>query len=304
MTGGWLVAILSLGAALAFAVSTSLKHASATQLSEVQGLQPRTLGRFVRATLAHRLWLGGIGADVVGLLLQVLALHFGALAVVQPLLLSSLIFALLIRRGGHHRADPRTLLWALLVTASLAGFLALAGTTAHSGAGPGADRSPAVFAATVGASLAVFCVLLGRRRSGGSQAALLGIAVGIAYAASATLLKSLTNVAVHGPIAVAESWQLYAVIAVGASGLMLNQLAFQAGPLTASLPAISTVDPLLSIAVGVLVYDEHIRSGPLAGLGLVGLLLLLGLGVIQLTRTTPVSLAPTDDDGTGTDRPS
>jgi hypothetical protein len=49
------------------------------------------------------------------------------------------------------------------------------------------------------------------------------------------------------------SWQLYIVIALGIGGLLLNQLAFQAGPIAASLPATATIDPLLSIVVGVLV---------------------------------------------------
>ena len=74
------------------------------------------------------------------------------------------------------------------------------------------------------------------------------------------------------------SWQLYTVVVVGAIGLFLSQLAFQAGPLTASLPAMATVDPLLSIVVGVLVYDEHIHRGPWSGPGLVLMVLLGGLG--------------------------
>ena len=112
----------------------------------------------------------------------------------------------------------------------------------------------------------------------------MGVAVGVVYAASAALLKALTDRVTHGPWALLTSWQLYAVIVVGAVGLLLSQLAFQAGPLTASLPAIATVDPLLSIVVGVMVYDEHIHRGPGSGVGLVGLMLLLGLAVIQVGK--------------------
>lgn len=66
------------------------------------------------------------------------------------------------------------------------------------------------------------------------------------------------------------------MIVAGAGGLLLNQLTFQAGPLAASLPAISTVDPLFSIALGVIIYDEQIRHGLTAGVGLGALLLVLG----------------------------
>jgi drug/metabolite transporter (DMT)-like permease len=104
------------------------------------------------------------------------------------------------------------------------------------------------------------------------------------YAATAALLKGLTDRAVEGPLVALTSWQLYTVVVVGAIGLFLSQLAFQAGPLTASLPAIATVDPLLSIVVGVLVYDEHIHRGPWSGLGLVVLMGVLGASVIQLGK--------------------
>lgn len=112
----------------------------------------------------------------------------------------------------------------------------------------------------------------------------MGIAVGCIYASTAALLKALTGIALNGPVALLTSWQLYTVLVVGAGGLLLNQLAFQAGPLAASLPAISTVDPLASIALGVIVYDEQIRSGLASGVELGALLLLLSIAVIQLAR--------------------
>jgi len=114
---------------------------------------------------------------------------------------------------------------------------------------------------------------------------LLGIAVSTVYAATAALLEALTTIALRGPIPLLTSWQLYAVAVLGATGLLLNQVAFQAGPLSASLPAIATVDPLLSIVNGVTVYDEPIRHGLPAVIGLAVLLLVLSGSVIQLTRS-------------------
>lgn len=285
MTHGWLVVALSLSSALTFAVSSSLKHVSAGQVPHAGDLQPRSVGKLVVATLAHPLWLGGIVADAVGLALQVVALHLGALGVVQPLLVSGLLFALIIRQCTGGRTSARELGWALVLVLSLAAFLLLAGTANQTDPVEAADRAPAVAAALIGVILATACVLLGRRQQpSGRSAALLGVAVGGIYAATAALLKSLTSIALHGPLAVLTSWQLYAVILVGAGGLLLNQLAFQAAPLSASLPAISTVDPLASIAVGVVVYDEHIRHTLPAALGLGLLLLVLGVSVIQLAR--------------------
>jgi len=284
VTHGWLVIALSLGAALAFATSSSLKHVSAGQVPDAQDLNPRSVGRLVMATLAHPLWLGGIGADVLGLALQISALHLGALGVVQPLMVSGLLFALILRRG-RQLPSRRELGWGAVLTLSLAGFLLLAGT-AHQPVHPEqADHGPAVAAAIAGVVLATTCVVLGRRfRHGGRSAALLGVAVGAIYAATAALLKSLTDIALQGPIPLFTSWQLYTVIVAGASGMLLNQLAFQAGPLAASLPAISTVDPLASIVLGVVVYDEQIRHHLAPGFGAGVLLLILGISVIKLSR--------------------
>jgi drug/metabolite transporter (DMT)-like permease len=280
----WVVIALSLCSAFAFAVSTTLKHVSATQVPEVYELRAGVLGRFVQATLSHPLWLIGIAADAIGLTLQILALHFGALAVVQPLLVSGLLFSLLMRRRERWHLSSHELLWAFVLTVCLVGLLSLSGmaTAQHR---QGADRFPAVIAAVVGVLIAIVCVVLARRlRPSASSSALMGIAVGVVYAATAALLKGVSDVAVRGGVAVLESWQLYAVLIIGGVGLILTQLAFQSGPLTASLPAIATVDPLLSIVVGVLIYDEHIHRGPWAGAGLLALMLLLATSVVELGK--------------------
>jgi len=280
----WVVVLLSLAAALAFAMSSSFKHVSAGDVPDAQSMHPRKLARFIRATVSHRFWLAGIGCDVVGLSLQILALHLGALTVVQPLLLSSLLFALVARgRFEHHHITVRQSGWAVVLTGALAGFLLLAVPTAT--VNETADRLPAVVAGAVGAILAAVCVVLGRRqRNGGRAAALMGAAVGVIYATTAALIKAATNIAVREPLALFSSWQLYTLVALGGAGMLLSQLTFQAGPLTASLPATATVDPLLSIVVGVLVYNEQIRNGFRADVLLVFLLAVLGTAVVQLSR--------------------
>ena len=287
----WLVVVLSLSASLAFATSSSLKHASAGDVPDAQSLQLGKLRSFVQASLAHRLWLGGIACDVLGLGLQIVALHRGALAIVQPLLITGLLFALFLRqRFEHHHITRRQFGWAVALSVTLAALLLLATMGTRANPHETADRLPAVTAGAVGILLAVTCIELGRRqRSEGGSAALLGVAVGAIYAATAALLKALTNVAVQAPLHLFVSWQLYVVIVLGAAGLLLNQLAFQAGPITASLPATASVDPLLSIVIGVFVYDERIHRGPWGGAAFITLIILLGVTIVQLTRSPETS---------------
>src|SRR5215831_4207072 len=139
----WPVVALSLGSAAAFAVATSLKHRSAGEVPDAQNLRPTAVGHFVRATVVHRLWLAGIAADAVAVMLQIVALHYGALAVVQPLLISGLLFALLLRPLHHQAIGQRELAWAGVLSLALAGFLALAGTAGRNATTVGVDRIPA-----------------------------------------------------------------------------------------------------------------------------------------------------------------
>jgi hypothetical protein len=252
----------ALAAAVAFAVSATLAHRSAGEVPDAQGLGPRQLLSFVRATLAHPYWLGGIALSTVGLGLHAFALHAGALAVVQPLPVLGVLFALpLQRRLNRERIRRSELLWALALVAGLAGFLVVA-TAGVASTHEAADRGPAIVAGLLALGAAAVCVLVARGRQSATAAALLGVATGIAFAGTATLIKACTNLLAHSPMALLTSWPLYTLLAVGAVGLLLNQLSFQAGPLSASLPAITVVNPLLAVLLGVTVYDETFATPP------------------------------------------
>lgn len=300
-----LIMALGLAAALSFALSGTLKHVSAGHVPDAQTLRPRVMPTFIRATVTHRLWLLGIICDVVGLGLQVVALHLGELAVVQPLLISGLLFTLILRaRFERRRISVREFIWAVALTAALAGFLMLASNGRPLAHHESVDRLPAVIAGLIGAALTAACIELGRRqRRRGLSSALLGLAVGIVYAGSAAMLKAVTDIAVRSSFGVVLSWQLYAFVVLGAAGLLLSQLAFQAGPIATSLPTTAAIDPLLSIVVGVSVYDEHIRRGPGGGAILVALLLLLGVAIVQLARP-PRNVPPIASRAAGIRRPN
>lgn len=284
MSSPELVVLLSVGAALGFAASTNLKHASAAHLP-MPGLKARSIGRFVAGMASHPLWLLGMVADVAGLILQVLALHVGALAVVQPLLVTGLIFSVLLRQFAATSPRWSDLGWAGVLVAALVGFLFVTGTASGTQSTEAPDRLPALVAAVTGVIVAVMSVWLARRlRPAATSAALLGVAVGLIYAADAALLKSATDQAARGAAALFGSWQVYAVVVVGGLGLFLCQLAYQAGPLTASQPTITAVDPLASVAIGVVIFDEHLRRGPWIGAALFVLVGVLALAVVQLGR--------------------
>jgi drug/metabolite transporter (DMT)-like permease len=287
------VVVLSLGSAAFFSLATALKHRSAGQMPHLERFRVAELAGFAGATLRHPLWLGGILADVGGLLLQVVALHVGALAVVQLLLVVAVLFSLVVAHWiAKTRMSRRELVLGVVLVLSVVGFLLVSGVLTAQPDQP--DRLPAILAAVAILAVVVTLVSASRRftrRKWGSRraAALLGISVGVIYAGTAALIKvSAGIVTAQGPVGLLASWQLYALVAAGASGLFLAQMAFQAAPLAASLPATASTDPLVSVVLGVAVFDEQLNTGT-GSLLLSGLfLVLLVVAVTQLSRVRAV----------------
>ena len=75
--------------------------------------------------------------------------------------------------------------------------------------------------------------------------------------------------------------------------MLVTQSAFQAGPLRASLPVLSVVEPLASILIGAWLFEEHIATSLSARTGEVTGLLLLTAGVLALTTRPAVGTLPT-----------
>lgn len=262
MTGNLLVVVVSLAAAFAFAISAVLKHSTATRVPQLAGFTVRHLWRFGISTVLHPLWLLSLIADLAGVVLQIVALHVGAISVVQPLLSLGLLFALLLRHVEARTIPGAEIRWAVLLIATLIGFLFVSGISSVNAKFETVDQIPASIAAAIGIVIIASCVVIARRAHTMQwRTTSLGIAVGILYAINAALLKTCTQKFEHGIPTLLTSWTPYAVVVVGVSGILLCQLAYQAGPLVASQPTIAVVDPLASVVIGVVVYKEALRPG-------------------------------------------
>ncbi|WP_406831199.1 DMT family transporter [Pedococcus sp. KACC 23699] len=288
-----LVVATSLLSTIFFAVSTALKHRSATTLPPTSGQGAAGLGRFLASTLSHPWWIAALVADAIGFTMQAYALHIGAVSVVQPLLVTALLTSLVVDHlSKGTRMTRREWAWGGLLVASLVGFLFVSGASSPHQVHHAADRGPAAVCAALAGVLAVVCVVAARRAPA-HRAPLLGVAVGTMYACTAVLIKATTEVLGNaGVLAMLTSWQLPVLVACGVSGLLLAQLAFRSGPLHSSLSVIATVDPLLSVALGVVVYDEQLRTGVLAVAGQVVLLVALVIAASALSRLNAVNSTP------------
>lgn len=286
----WGAVVLALAAAACFALSSAVKHMSAEHAPD-----PLTKGvasgiaAFVAYTLRHPLWLAGMATDVIGLGLQVVALHLGGLVLVQPLLVTAVAGTLVLRRALSRRAQHRReIVLALTLVAGL-GLFELAIDPSHAAASP-ADRAPAYVLGIVGLLLVLTALAVAVvRRGGRSATALLGAASGLMYAAAAALIALVSSQVVEkGILAPLRRDEIYVLLAVGLAGQILNQSAFQAGALSIAAPASATADLVASVVLGILVFDQPLPSGALQILGVVVGAVVVVVTVVALARAIPV----------------
>ena len=165
------------------------------------------------------LWLAGLAADAVGFGLHAYALTAGQLAIVQPLLVTSLLFALPLGAWLDRRRVTQTeLVWATVSVASLGVFLALA---RPSGNGVKPELGPSAAAAGVALVLVVAALVAGRRLPA-RRAATLGVITGLAFGATAALIKAVGQAFGHDGDAIFTSWPPYALLLIGPIGFVVE----------------------------------------------------------------------------------
>lgn len=271
---------------VALAASVLYALASVFQQREAERQPPGTALRFsLLARLARRPgWLAGLLFDGGGYACQWVALAHGSLVVVQPLLVTSLLFALPVKaRLTPYRMGRRDWNGAVLTTVGLAVFLVV-GRPASGYLRVQATSWALLLSST--AAVAALLVSLGRARSPRWKAVYFGTAAGVLYGASAALTKSCAHLLSHGGLSTLfGSWEPYAMLAWGLAGMVLSQSAFQAGPLDASLPTLTATDPIVSVLVGAFVFGEALRAGFLASTVEVVALSAVVAGVFLLAHT-------------------
>ncbi|MCO1656456.1 DMT family transporter [Pseudonocardia humida] len=287
----WLAAGLALVAAALLAVATVAQQRVAATVPDDSA---RGLG-LLRVLVRRRLWWYGLLGDGGGYVAQAAALGVGSVLLVQPLLVTTLLFALpLAARWAGRRPGRAELGWAGALAVSLAVFVVVGNPT------DGVDRAPAGDWLPLGSVLvALFAaaLLAAARTRGTPRAVLLAGATALCYGAAAALTKGVLGEFDAGALAVLSSWELYVLVAVSVAGTLLQQSAFQAGGLGASLPVMTVGEPVVAVLIGTAVLGEQLRAdGP--EWVLIGLLVaLMTLATVALARAA----APTGGQAAGRD---
>jgi drug/metabolite transporter (DMT)-like permease len=239
------------------------------------------LGLLVRL-LHNRGWVLGVLCDGAAFVLQFIALGHGPIVVVQSLLVCGLLFALPLGAAWSRKTMPAIdWLWAFMVCAGLAVFLIVANPASGS-----SDASPLVWILLLSSAgaLALILIAASHGRPPRRRALLLSTAAGVLYGAAAAITKSCAHLFDHRLWHVVLHWQPYALVVIGVVGMVVAQSAFQAGALDVSLPAMSVVDPVVSIAIGALAFGESLAVNGGAITVQVISLIVMSVGVVFLAR--------------------
>jgi drug/metabolite transporter (DMT)-like permease len=235
-------------------------------------------------------WLVGIAADALGFVSQAAALGIGRLDVVQPLLVTSVVFALPLGAWlGGNRVGRNEAVAAAVVVAGLGVFVALANPA---GGRSGAPLGPWLITIAVCGGLCLPLLALAPREPGARRAALLGVAAGILFALSAALTKAVVDHLSDGIPALLTHWQLYGLVIVGYASMTVNQMSLDAGSLSATMATSTSFDPIVSVVIGLTLFEETIDTGPVQGAAIL-LALLVALGAMMVlardqSRADPV----------------
>jgi drug/metabolite transporter (DMT)-like permease len=274
-----MVIAITLVAAMLLGVGFVLQQHAAERAPQDHFLRLRLIADLIR----RRRWLVGFGVMVAGQLLSAWCVGHLALTLYEPLLATSLIFALALAVPlSRQRLRASELIGAVILSLGVAA-LSL----------PRQPGTPAVsfgsfadWPAAAGVAVVAYCFIhAGHRRCGHTRATLTGIGAGLVFGISDALTRRTVQILdAHSVVGLLTNWPPYCLLAAALIANWLMQNSFSAAPLHASLPGVTAAEPLAGILLGVVVFGDKIEISPgLLAVQTAGIASLV-LGVILVAR--------------------
>ena len=275
---------ITLVAAMLLGAGFVLQQHAAAQEPQAYYLRLRLILDLVR----RRRWLLGFGIMISGQLLSAWCVGHLALTLYEPLLATSLIFALALAVPlSHQRLRATELIGAVILACGVAALsLPREPGTPHVSFGSFADWPAAAGIAVV----AYICIHAGHRRCGPTRATLTGVGAGLVFGISDALTRRTVQILdAHSFAGLLVNWAPYCLVAAALIANWLMQNAFNAAPLHSSLPAITAAEPLAGILLGVVVFGDTLDISPgILAVQAAGIVALV-VGVIMVARAPVLS---------------
>ena len=284
---------------LCYAVAAVTQQRSAAKLASSAAFDPAVLLRLCR----NRRWLLGFGAVLCAYGLQVVALDLGRLVVIEPVLPVGLLFALVLAaRVDGRRLNSGEWTAALAAVAGLAVFLVVAQPTGGHRVG-GVEPLSLAVAGAVG--VAAVCSLISFHVARPHRALILGIGGGVGAGVTDAMTKSVAALVGVEHFALFGDVRLYLLAVAGLCTFTMQQNAFRAAGLSASLPSFAVVEPIIGSILGLAIYSERVGGGGLriavetiaVLAALWGIARLASSVMAELARLAAVTTPPADPAG-------
>ena len=244
-------------AALVIAWGTVVRHRIAAH-------QPDNGDSPIVAAAKRPLWWFALLTALSGYGFQVLALGFGTLLIVQPVLALTLMFTFpMTAFYEKRRLTMDEIIGGALLTVSVATLVILGKPVPFHGKVTFHDWLPAIIVTAIVMGI-IYAASI--RMSAPYRGLSLGVITGITYGFVAVLSKAAVNVFNHGGLLILlTAWEFYA----------LN--AFNVGALRLSLPAMTTLEPVVAFILSYAVLGEkfqvHGWNWAIMGIALVTMIL-------------------------------
>ncbi len=249
-----MAATLALVAAFLFALAATFQQKGTLDLPTISLAHPSSLLRLAGQTT----WLIGTLMLFAGYAFQAAALDRGRLSVIQPLLVTTVVFALPLGYflTGQH-VGRREVLGAAVILLGLGLFVYYGDP-----AGGKTNASNTQWAITI-CLLAVLCVLLLVLGSGGGlskKAAVYGTVAGVLFGLSSSLTKPTLAYLHESAGTMLSHWECYALAVAAVLGFVLQQVSLGTGRLAPSVATVSVANPVVGILIGVVLLDERLSQ--------------------------------------------
>ncbi len=243
--------------------------------------------RILTDLLGKPRWLVGIACMVGGYVLAAWSIGHLELTLVEPLLTTYLVWALVLAVPMSRQAVKLTEVAGALVL--IGGVTLLSVTRSTKPVGLSFGSFSHWYAAAIIAGIAFIAVQAGHRRSGTVRATLTGLGAGLVFGIQDALTRQTLQILEKHSYSFTmlfTNWPPYALAGAGIVGIWLMQNAFSAAPLRASLPAIAAGEPVAGIALGIVVFGDRVQvSTGMLAIEAGGIAALI-IGVVAVARSS------------------
>ncbi|MGN6744417.1 MAG: DMT family transporter [Amnibacterium sp.] len=279
-------------AAALLALGAQLQNQGATRVEE-DGQRRRSWLETLLALLSTPRWLGGSTVLAIAVALQLVSLLFAPIAVVQPIGALSLVITVLLDTRMNRARIPRRAVHAIvLCLVGVTAFVVTASLTTTSGSPD--PLQTGIVLAVLGAVLVLLGALLLallRRPSALRNALAAGVLFGFVATLAKLVIGRIAHVLTSGAGLTAADWLtllcVVALLTAGAVGLALVQAAYAAGSPDLVVAALTVVDPLVAVTIGVAVLGEAARAPGWAFAVFAVAEAVAVVGVLRLARHQP-----------------